>query len=278
MRFGFHVSVAEGIHLAVDRALERRCRTFQVFSSSPRTWRTRQVRSAEAAAFRAKVEQSQLAPVVFHAPYLVNLGSGDSTIYEKSLAVMKHGARLADELGVRLFGFHVGNFRTSERERALDRVAGAVTEILRESEEVVVLLENSSGGGTSLGSTYEELATVLNRIEPASRAGVCFDTAHAFAAGYDLRTAAALEKTLMEFDKIVGLHRLMLIHANDSKYDLGTNRDRHEDIGQGFIGIEGFQAIVNHRRLKELPCILETPGLLEDDSKNLEVIEGLVAD
>lgn len=278
MRFGFHVSVAEGIHLAVDRALERRCRTFQVFSSSPRTWRTRQIRSAEAAAFRAKVEQSQLAPVVFHAPYLVNLGSGDSTIYEKSLAVMKHGARLADELGVRLFGFHVGNFRTSERERALDRVAGAVTEILRESEEVVVLLENSSGGGTSLGSTYEELATVLNRIEPASRAGVCFDTAHAFAAGYDLRTAAALEKTLMEFDKIVGLHRLMLIHANDSKYDLGTNRDRHEDIGQGFIGIEGFQAIVNHRRLKELPCILETPGLLEDDSKNLEVIEGLVAD
>ena len=276
MRFGFHTSVAGRVYLAVDRAVERHCETMQIFSSSPRSWQFRALDPADIEEFKARREEAQIDPLVIHAPYLVNLGSASKNIYIKSIKALEQGIEHGEMLQADHLVFHVGSFKGSTRREGLKNVARAIRILLRLNFKLKLLLENTSGAGHSLGSRFEELRFVLDEAKEKGRVGVCLDTAHAFAAGYDLGDKEAVTKTVARFDRIVGLDKLKLVHANDSKKPCGSHGDRHEHIGKGFIGIEGFRAMVNHPRLKDLPCILETPGTsVSQDLKNWRAIKSL---
>jgi len=277
MRFGFHTSVAGRVYLAVDRAVERHCETMQIFSSSPRSWQWQELNPADIQEFIARRARAQIFPLVLHAPYLVNLGSPFKDIYNKSAKTLKEGVRRGEKLQADYLVFHVGSFKGGDRSEGLKSVARSVRTLFRSNFSLQLLLENTSGAGHSLGSTFEELRFILDEVGEDKRVGVCFDTAHTFAAGYDLSNQDAVAKTMALFDKIVGLEKLKLIHANDSKKPCGARSDRHEHIGKGYIGLDGFKAIVNHPKLKDLPCILETPRMaVGEDMRNLETIRGLV--
>lgn len=276
MQFGLHVSIAGKIFLAVDRATKRDCQCMQIFCSSPRAWYSAPLKEEDVLEFKRRREKTHLLPLVIHAPYLVNLASPSRETFEKSIKTMESTLKKAEELEAQYVVFHVGSHGGTGKKAGLRRVAQALSLLLGCSSEVSILLENTAGSGFFLGSRFEGMRFVLEVLEWHSRVAVCFDTCHGFAAGYDISTSSGLEQTLEVFDAQLGLDRLKLIHANDSASGLGSRIDRHEDIGEGYIGIDGFRGIVNHPHLIGLPCILETPRMsFEDDVRNLRRIREL---
>jgi len=277
MRFGFHISIAQGISAVIEKARKMRCETIQLFSRNPRGWYYKIIPDAEVERFKTNLRKSDISPCFLHLPYLPNLASPDKDLYAKSVDSLCADLARADVLGIPFLVVHVGKRLGLSEGRAMARVAAAVNRSLKkESNRVIILLENTAGQGTELGANFAQLADILAAIDDRSRAGVCLDVAHAFQAGYDVSTRRGLDKTLAEFDSLIGLEHLHLLHLNDSKTPLGSHVDRHWHIGKGHIGPEGFRNIINHPLLTHLPGIMETPRADEkDDRRNMRVVRRL---
>ncbi|MEO0108469.1 MAG: deoxyribonuclease IV [candidate division WOR-3 bacterium] len=283
MRFGFHVSIAGGLDRAIPRAQERRCQALHLFIRNPRGWQARELVCSEVEKFRTGVSKLGLQPVVVHLTYLPNLASSDRRLWQKSVHALAEDLRRAALIGAHYLLAHIGHAQEDSISKALARVARSIDEAFaccqfRDETGPILLLENTAGTGKGLGSRLGHLQTVIASVQSSRRLGIAFDTAHAFAAGYELRTRLGLDETLGEFDSLIGLCRLKLLHLNDTRVDLGSGKDRHWHIGRGNIGQSGFREIINHPSLSLLPGILETPGTeLRQDLENLRTVLALMA-
>ncbi len=277
MRFGFHVSIAGGLAKVRQRAEQTRCESVQFFTRSPRGWKARSLGKSEVAEFRQDMAGSGISPVFVHAPYLPNLAARGE-LGQRSVRALVSEARRCDRLGVRFLVVHFGRAGDQSEPKALESVARNVNRLLSLSPgSVMLLLENTAGMGSELGNRFLHLAEIIGRAVDSDRLGVVLDTAHLFQAGYELRTQSGLDATLREFDRVVGMGRLYLLHLNDSKTGFGSRVDRHWHIGKGRIGNTGFRFIVNHPLLRHLPGIMETPkDSYKDDLANLRRIRRLV--
>ena len=258
---GCHVSIAGSIDLAVGRALDAGCDTFQIFSRNPRGWKAKDLDPDVVEAFRAGLSESGIGPVVDHMPYLPNPASPDDAIYEKSIAALVMELQRCELLGIPYLVTHLGHHRGAGLAAGQERVIAAVNRALEDAGDTgtMLLFENTAGEKNSVGSTFSDIARIMEGIDAGGRVGICFDTCHAFAAGYDLRTAEGVATVFGELNDRIGLQHLRVIHLNDCKGDLGSGLDRHEHIGLGFIGEEGFRHILRHPTIRRLPLVCETP-------------------
>ena len=277
-RPGAHTSIAGGAPNAVERATEIGCEAFQIFVKSPNRWSNKPRSTRETDAFRAAREAAGL-PVVAHAGYLINLASDKEEVAERSREALLDELRRCAALGVPGLVLHPGAPQDAGREAGIERVARGLDAVLGQDPEGTtrVLLENTAGQGSTLGLTVDELAAITERAEHRERLGVCLDTCHAFAAGYDLREEAGYERLVGELEATLGLDALHCWHLNDSKFPLGRNRDRHAHIGEGEIGLEPFARLLHDSRFEQVPMIVETPP--EDDfggsARDVEILRGL---
>jgi len=278
LKFGVHVSISGSMDMAVDRAIERNCTTFQIFTRNPRGWKFKQLSNDEVKNFVDKLAASGIDPAVAHMPYLPNLASPKRSICAMSLKTLIAELDRCGRLKIPYLVTHLGSHLGRGMEVGFERIINACNVALSKvKNNVMLLLENTAGTKNSMGSSFEDIRYIIDNIAARERVGICFDTCHGFAAGYDLRDAAAVQKTLEAFDKILGLRLLKAVHINDSKGKLDSHIDRHEHIGMGFIGNEGFRAILHHQSLKDLPFILETPiDNRRDDFGNLRKVRELV--
>jgi deoxyribonuclease-4 len=264
MLIGAHVSPAGGPAKAVERGAERRCSAVQIFNQNPRAWKPGAYSDEQVAAFRAALDGSDVQALVIHAVYLINCASEDPDFVEKSLASLVGSLRAGAALGARGVVLHAGSALkgNDEVDAALTRAAGVIREALEESESCPLHLEDTAGAGGTLGRSFDELARMIERAGGDERLGVCLDSCHLFASGYDVRTPESLGAVLDDFDRVVGIDRLGSLHVNDSATPLGSNRDRHAPLGDGEIGAEGCRAFLSEPRFEGLPCIFEGPGAL----------------
>ncbi|HXZ90570.1 MAG TPA: deoxyribonuclease IV [Candidatus Dormibacteraeota bacterium] len=278
-RVGLHVSISGTIDQAVDRALELGCDTFQIFTRNPRGWKYKKLRGEEVEEFRRKLVSGELTPAVAHMPYLPNLSSPKKAIYTRSVKSLSTELNRCHVLGVQYLVTHLGSHMGRGQDLGLDRITGAINGAVAENtNSVMLLLENTAGTKNSMGSSFEDLKRIINRVDNRSRVGICFDTAHAYAAGYDLHSPHGVEGTLARFDSVLGFDLLKVIHLNDSKGGLGSGRDRHEHIGMGYIGEKGFRAFLKHEAVRDLPLIMETPiDERRDELGNLRKVRELSA-
>lgn len=281
LAFGSHVSASGGVDLALGRAEELGLESCQIFSKSERQWKAKPLDPAVVERFRLETERTGITKLVAHDSYLINLASPKPEIREKSLAAFREELERCDALGIPDLVTHPGAHTGSGFEAGIQQFADSLNEIFDAlpDNQALTLLETTAGQGTSLGRSFGELAAIIDKVEAKDRVGVCLDTCHVFAAGYDYRTPELYTTMMDEFDSAIGLDRLKVIHLNDSRFPLGSYRDRHDQIGAGEIGIEGFRQFVNDSRLAGIPGILETEKDLEgeNDLRNLETLKGLVA-
>jgi deoxyribonuclease IV len=280
--FGAHTSIAGGCHNALLAARNHGCETVQLFSKNANQWQARNLTDAEVALFRRTLRQTRLRYPMVHDSYLINLASPDEALYRKSIEAFVEEVRRAELLGVRYLITHPGAHLDSGEEAGLKRVASALDEVHRRCPEyrVMVLLETTAGQGTTLGHRFEHLARIIEQVKEPERLGVCLDTCHVFAAGYALAPEAEYRKTMREFDRVIGLKRLKAFHVNDSLKPFGSRVDRHAHVGRGQLGLEPFRLLVNDRRFRNRPMVLETPkeegGAKDMDAVNLATLRGLV--
>lgn len=278
--FGTHASAAGGVDKALQRAVDVGATSAQIFSKNERQWRAKPLDPAVVERFHEERERTGIRQMVVHDSYLINLASPKDDLLEKSMAAFQDELERCDELAIQYLVTHPGAHTGSGVEEGIRRFAESLNRVHDTLPDIkaITCLETTAGQGTTLGRTFEELAAIIDQIEAKERVGVCFDTCHAFAAGYDIRTVDDVNAVMEEFDRIVGLDRLLVLHLNDSKNPLGSFKDRHDHIGDGNIGVEGFRGIVNHPRLAGLPAILETEKDPEGehDRRNLELLRSLV--
>ena len=283
MKIGYHVSIAGGIDNSIVRAEELGCSTMQIFSKNASTWREKILKKDEVERFRKNLKNSNINPVFIHTSYLINLASPSDELYFKSISAFIEEMKRADLLlPVPYLIIHPGAHTGAGEEYGIQRIIRAINIILEKSADLglktMILLEDTAGSGTHLGYTFRQLKRMIEGAKDTKRIGMCFDTCHAYAAGYDLSHQEGIEQTIEEIDKYVGLERLRVIHLNDSKFPLGSRKDRHMHIGKGYMGLEGFRVLVNHKYLKDLPFILETPKHDEkDDIRNINLVKSLSA-
>ncbi len=279
-RFGVHVSAEGGLHRAAERAVALGCETVQVFSRSPRMWRAAPLDAEIAASFRETLRAHRIAPAIIHTMYLINLASEDRELRAKSIEVIAEDLRRAHTLGCEYVVTHLGSRKGMTPSAARKRVVGALDRVLRDSSgsSATLLLENAAGQGAVLGSDFTELARLREGVGRPERVGFAIDTAHCFAAGFDVRSTAGVDEALAPLAERGLLGELRLVHLNDSKTELGSRHDRHEHIGKGRIGSRGLAAVIAHPALRGLPMILETPVEAEgDDLRNLRRARRLAA-
>ena len=254
------MSVAGGLPLSVDRAVVHRCDAFQIFAKNASQWRGREIPPAEIREFRARVKAAGIGPVVSHGSYLINLASANPVLRQQSLQAMADEIDRAEALGLLGVVLHPGAYTVGNEADGLTLIAEALLELLgaRRRGKTMVLLENTAGQGTTLGATFEQLAAIIARTGGHRRIGVCLDTCHLLASGYDIGSPEGYDETFRQFGRIVGLARLKAFHLNDSKKPCGSRVDRHEHIGRGYLGLEPFRRLVNDRRFRDLPMLLET--------------------
>lgn len=277
MRFGVHVSIKDSLDSAVDNAVEEKCDAFQIFTRNPRGWKFSDLDSDEVKNFRDKLHASGLHPVVTHMPYLPNLSCPDEEMYAKSVSSLLSEVDRCVQLGIPYLVTHLGSHLGMGREIGLKRISNALNQATKHAKgDFQICLENMAGQNNSMGSKFEEVREIYDSVKQKERVGVCLDTCHAYAAGYDLHVEKAVEKTLAKFDEIIGFENLKVLHLNDSENGLGSGLDRHEHIGMGYIGTSGFKAILHHKAIQDLPGILETPvDDRRENGKNLEVVRRL---
>ena len=277
VRVGVHVSITGSVDKAVDRAKERRCDTFQIFSRNPRGWKIKVLDERETHQFVEKVAQSGIYPPVDHMPYLPNLAASADEVYQQSVAALIDELRRCGALQIPYLVTHLGSHRGAGEAAGLQRIIFAINTAFQAVENrVMLLLENTAGTKNSMGGSFEQIKRIVDAVEHKDRIGFCFDTCHGFAAGYELRTEASLNATLELFDAVLGLENLKLLHLNDAKGALNSALDRHEHIGLGYIGEDGFRMILHDDRLRELPMILETPvDQRRGDVENIEKVREL---
>ncbi|MBI5050792.1 MAG: deoxyribonuclease IV [Nitrospirae bacterium] len=275
MNLGVHVSIAGKIYEAVDRARELGCSAMQIFSRNPRGWRLSDLDPRDIKEFKRRRKEAKISPLSIHIPYVVNLASPKKYLYRNSIRTYIEDVKEADLLEADYFVTHTGSHMKSGEEAGLKRLSEALNIIISESKpNCLILLENTAGSGYWLGYKFQHHKRIIERVQDKQRIGLCLDTCHAYAAGYNLATEKGLKDTLNELDDLIGLERLRLIHINDCNAPLGSHLDRHEHIGKGGIGEEGFRAILHHPKLKRLPFILETPKKSpQDDPMNLAKVK-----
>ncbi|HHW42187.1 MAG TPA: deoxyribonuclease IV [Syntrophomonadaceae bacterium] len=280
MPLGAHMSIAGGVANAILRGKSAGCETIQIFTKNSNRWRAKSLTPRDIDLFQTARRETGIDPILAHTSYLINLASPDEDLWEKSLNAFQVELERCVSLRIPYLIFHPGAHSGAGEEVGLNRVTQALNEVFERVEDtsVTVLIETTAGQGTGLGYSFEHIARLIEENFHPERLGVCFDTCHAFAAGYDLRTPDAFERTLEEFDKVIGFDRLKAVHLNDSKGGLGSRLDRHEHIGMGRIGLEGFRFLVNHPQLRLLPMVLETPKGpdMKEDVENLAVLRSLI--
>jgi deoxyribonuclease-4 len=263
------MSIAGGLPRAVDRATATRCEALQIFTKSAGQWRARALPDEEVALFRRRVDETGIQPVVAHNSYLINLAAAAPALREQSVAALGEELDRAEALGLSGIVMHPGSFTTGTEEDGLRLIAAGLARLLRERPRARtrVLLEHTAGQGTNLGHRFEHIASVLERLDGTPRVGVCLDTCHLLAAGYDICTREGYEQTFRDFDRIVGLDRIAAFHLNDSKKPCASRVDRHEHIGKGCLGLEPFRMLLNDPRFAALPMLRETPKLESPESR-----------
>jgi deoxyribonuclease-4 len=262
IRVGLHVSISGGIDRAVDNALLLECNAFQIFTRNPRGWSAKPLSDEEVKRFKDKLSANSnridVNAVYAHMPYLPNLASPKQEVYSKSLSVLIDEVKRCSILGIRMLVIHLGSYMNTSPSDGMKNIVNACNIALEHTKDVTILLENMAGQRNSIGSSIEELGTLYNMLN-GKRVGVCIDTCHLFAYGYDLRSKDRLHDLVALLDKHIGLKSIKLLHINDSKYGLASHADRHEHIGLGYIGEEGFKNIFNIKEFRAIPWILETP-------------------
>jgi deoxyribonuclease-4 len=261
MLIGAHVSQAGGLPKAIERGEKRGCRAIQIFNQSPRMWRPTIYRDEDIAAFRGAMAASQIDAVLIHAVYLLNCASEDREIRAKSLASLTHSLGVGERIGACGVVLHPGSAKTGDVQSAIARAAVTIREALAESGGCPLHLENTAGTGGTIGRSIDELATLVEASGADERLGLCLDSCHLLASGYDIRTAAGTDALVSEISAKAGLERLGSLHLNDSQAPLGSNRDRHANIGAGELGEDGCAAFLSTPHFAGLACVLETPGV-----------------
>jgi len=278
MRFGFHVSISGGFSRAVQSAHELGCSTMQIFSRNPRGWTVKPLDKDDIDEFKRLREQYDIGPVFVHTNYLINLASSKSDLYERSIEQFVIDLERTEHLGAEYLVTHLGSASGQEPEWMIDRVAGALNMAMRlHAPQATILLENTAGEKGDVGYSFEQVHEVISRLSSKEKVGICYDTCHGFAAGYDVRTKQGVDSVAKKIEETVGLEKLKGMHLNDCLRDFGSRVDRHWHIGEGKIGDEGFRALVNHKAFRDIPKIMETPKETEeDDPRNMKRIRSLV--
>jgi len=268
-RLGAHLSIAGGLPRAVDRAVASRCEALQIFTKSAGQWRARVLPPDEIAQFRARVERTGIQPVVAHNSYLINLAAADPALRAQSLAALGEELDRAEALGLLGLVMHPGSYTSGTERDGLDLIGDGLGAVLRARPraKTMILLEHTAGQGTNLGHRFEHLAAILARLNGSPRVGVCLDSCHLIAAGYDICSDDSYRATFEAFDRLVGIDRIRAFHLNDSKKPCGSRVDRHEHIGRGCLGLEPFRRLLNDPRFAALPMLLETPKLDTPESR-----------
>ena len=276
---GAHMSIEKSHALAIDRAAAFDMTALQIFTKNASRWAAKPIEPAAAETFRERLAGSDIAFVVAHDSYLINMGSPDDALWEKSLAAFQDEMARCAQLGVPYLVTHPGAHMGTGVDAGISRVASGMNRLFDEDPDnpTVVLLETTAGQGTTLGRSFEELAGIIDQVENQDRVAVCFDTCHVFAAGYDLRTPETYEATMQAFDDIIGLNRLMTFHLNDSKKGLGLRTDRHAHIGEGELGLDAFRLLLTDPRFADTPGVLETPKDDDElgDQRNMRTLRDL---
>jgi deoxyribonuclease-4 len=288
MRIGAHMSVAGGVSRAVERAVVHGCEALQIFSKNASQWKGKPLDAAEVLAFRRRIDETGIAPVVSHASYLINLATTFPLLREQSIAAFLDELDRADALGLLGVVIHPGTCTAGSEEDALRLIAEAIRTAfkVRPRRRTMVLLEHTAGQGRTVGHRFEHLAAILEYLNGSPRVGICLDTCHLVASGYDIVSEKGYRQTFAALDRLVGLDRVRVFHGNDSKKPCGSRVDRHEHIGEGCLGLEPFRRLLNDRRFKDLPILIETekaegsekPGAIVADPydvKNLSVLREL---
>ncbi|HUL45365.1 MAG TPA: deoxyribonuclease IV [Bacteroidota bacterium] len=276
---GAHESIAGGLSLAFGRAERAGCRALQIFTKNSNQWRAKELSENDIASYKTAASKSNIRDVIAHDSYLINLCASNPFILNKSREAFCDELRRCALLGIRYLNFHPGAHTGAGEEQGIRLLIESLNMIHDQTDglDVLSVLETTAGQGTVIGHRFEHLRDILGGVAHPERMAVCIDTCHVFTAGYDLRDASAYESTMKEFDDVIGLDRLVAVHMNDSKYPLGSHRDRHEHIGKGYIGMEGFRLIMRDERLRNVPKILETPKGedLREDRMNLRLLRTL---
>ena len=277
---GAHVSAGGGVENVIGRGEYLSLEAVQIFSKNHRQWKSPPLKESSVNAFKKQYAESSVKEVVVHDSYLINLAHPDKDALEKSRKAMIDEVERAEILGLRYVVFHPGSHLKTGEKQGLRTIAQSLDYVLdnTHAEDVVLLLETTAGQGTNLGYRFEQLAEIIDKVKCREKLAVCFDTAHVFESGYDFRSPEGYKNVFDEFDRIIGIERLKVFHFNDSKTDIGTKVDRHENIGKGFIGIQPFEFLVNDRRFSEVPMILETPGGDEKFMENSKLLRSLIRD
>ncbi|MBI4898580.1 MAG: deoxyribonuclease IV [Actinobacteria bacterium] len=270
MLIGAHVSTSGGLIKAIERGTEFGCTAIQIFNQSPRMWRPTAYDDADFAAFREAMEASPIDAVVIHAIYLINPGSTDKELAKKSLDSLTHALRVGDAIGSAGVVLHPGHVKDETYAQTIKRIAGTVKKALKASESCRVLLENAAGR-KAVGCEFGQLRDLIDLLDGDPRVGVCVDSCHSHAAGYDVRTIDAVTATVDQLDAAVGLDRLHALHLNDSRDEFESHRDRHANLGEGMIGKSGMQAFLSEPRFEGLPMLMEIPGTDKEGPGNKDV-------
>jgi len=277
-RMGAHVSIAGGVSKAFQRGADIGCGAIQIFSKNQSQWKGKLLDDGEVEAYHTAQERTGIGPVMIHDSYLINLCAPVPEMYEKSVSAFADEIERAEKLRAPYLNFHPGSHLGNGEEWGLKKIAESLNMMIGRypDSNVMFLLEATAGQGTNLGYKFEHLKQIIDMVDAPERMGVCIDTAHTFAAGYDIRTADAYEKTITDLDSVIGLDRVKAFHLNDSKRELGSRVDRHEHIGKGYIGEKAFSLLVNDPRFSGRLMILETPGGDKYFKENLELLRSMI--
>jgi len=278
MKIGFHVSISGGFSLAVERAHELGCTCMQIFSRNPRGWTVKPLDKDDIAEFKRLREQWDIGPVFVHTNYLINLASSKPELYEKSIEQFVIDLERTEVLGAEYLVTHLGSASGQEPQWMIDRVSAALNMAMKlHPPKAMILLENTAGEKGDIGYELEQVQDVISMLADSSRIGICYDTCHGFAAGYDIRTTAGVEALAKKIKTTAGLERMKGMHLNDCLRDFNSRVDRHWHIGEGKIGLEGFAALLGHPAFKDVPKIMETPKETEeDDYRNMKTVRSLI--
>jgi deoxyribonuclease-4 len=273
-RLGAHMSIAKGLELAFMRGQQVGCDTIQIFTHNSNQWQSKPLTGEDIAAFHKARVSSGIAPVISHNIYLINLASPELKLYDKSINAFWEEMQRAEALGIPYLVFHPGSHMGTDEDAGLQRIAKALDELLTRGEhfKLELVVETTAGQGTQLGHNFEQLARLLTLIQQPQRLGICLDTSHIFAAGYDIGTAQGYASTWGTFEHLIGWPKLKILHLNDSKKGLGSRIDRHQHIGQGHLGLEPFSWLINDPRLQHVPMILETPKGISPDAEDMDLV------
>ncbi|NIA23555.1 MAG: deoxyribonuclease IV [Proteobacteria bacterium] len=275
---GAHVSTSGGICNAITNGEKLKCDAIQIFTKSQMRWDAKPLKDKDVAKFKEMWAVSRIKKIIVHDSYLINLGSPDQEKHRKSESAFIDEIKRAKEIGANFLVFHPGAHMGEGESKCIKRIGNTLNEILEEIDpgDVTILIETTAGQGTNVGYRFEHLRDILAILKSPGKFGICIDTCHIFASGYDIRTKNAYENVMREFDNSIGTNKIFAFHLNDAKVELGSRVDRHENIGVGKIGKDAFGFIVNDKRFSSVPMVLETPGGDEFYKKNLEILRGLI--